>query len=534
MQFVQTHQPNMLFNSIGIEFEGQIIHWDLTFFHQQNNTSLKNTTVERVFLQTNQYLSTLSRSDKQKLFNIYQTAKTYLDDAIDPLMLMRVLASSIKQIFDILNPEKIRYWAKLNANVVVPETVAKDYNQLDISKRNTSSTNYRITTYLQDEYLDLAYLLIGLKALIPIWGEYGQRLIRTAGPKSNFYEYQILASIGHSKLVETDAYIRLREYIEYAFCLSKSDTGIDVEKIKLPAALKGLGSSEFPDWLMATAMVRKLIFATLHSAERGDNLVSVIYVSVDNKLNTIDRSFLGGRLFNKSKPGSEKDDDVKSIIEGYKIKQEISDGDLMVLSIYCSRPEAMLTVIEKDYDPAILDLFIQATKSDKQLTWKPSEGQLNLLRWIISPALSPNSIDNINKPALLNCFAVAQTVLYTWGYIELALLLTASPTVDQRGIYIGGIDAKSRIPNEYVDRFKVLYPHYQQRYVKDNERQQNMACRAIDTITKSLVMCDWHVNTPLSHLSEMVEDDILISPREIKNQLSAIVLQIAENQLRQE
>lgn len=147
--------------------------------------------------------------------------------------------------------------------------------------------------------------------------------------------------------------------------------------------------------------------------------------------------------------------------------------------------------------------------------------------------IPPRSIDNISKPSLLSCFAAAQAILWYHQQPDLALLLTAAEIRDNQGFLIGGIESRSRIPKEFVDRFVELYPHYQEKGSKERERQTNVACKAIDQIAKDFVKCDWRTNAPtaLIALGSTVADRKMISaPTDIKTQLSVLVLRLAEAQ----
>jgi len=87
-----------------------------------------------------------------------------------------------------------------------------------------------------------------------------------------------------------------------------------------------------------------------------------------------------------------------------------------------------------------------------------------------------------------------------------------------------------------VELFKQYYPHYQEKSRKDNDRQRNVACKAIDNVSKDLVMCDWTVHAPqtLIEASGQVEEGILTAPRDIKTQLSKLLLNIVTKHGQQE
>lgn len=190
--------------------------------------------------------------------------------------------------------------------------------------------DYQAKTYLRDDYLELVNMAILYKPMIPIWAEYG-RLLEQLSSTNSYREYQSMSLLSRSTAVNIPPLDRLRRYV---------DTSSLDSKTAMSAALGGIGSSELPDWLMSMVIIRKLVIIELSSYEDSSNIVSVVYHHVRNTIKSVDRKF-SGRIREKSKPRGEDDDDNKSIVETYKIKQEISDGDLMVLSIYTEQTLVM-------------------------------------------------------------------------------------------------------------------------------------------------------------------------------------------------
>tara|TARA_B000000460_G_C21357348_1_gene323870 strand:- start:185 stop:523 length:339 start_codon:yes stop_codon:yes gene_type:complete len=112
-------------------------------------------------------------------------------------------------------------------------------------------------------------------------------------------------------------------------------------------------------------------------------------------------------------------------------------------------------------------------------------------------------------------------------------MLTSSETRDANGMFLGGIESRTRIPNEDVELFEALYPHTYQKKTKERERQSNLTCLAIDNLAKEIVRCDWKTHSPkqLMALSENVDEGgVMNAPSDIRIQLSKLILHIADNQ----
>lgn len=501
-------------NVVVVKHGDREITWDLRLYYR--NAVLP---IERVFELINGYWSTLSDERQEAIFDCYQEARNALNEIVDQNMMHHRLTQIVKRLYSQMPFDEIRYWARTYGNIKVPPSIKDDYAQLEISERNQNAMDYQSRTYLRSDYLDLVNLAIALRPMVPIWSEYARSDQPSVG--GTFREYHAMSLLNLSHILNTDPVHRLREYIE--------TTSPDLKTL-LSAALGGLGSSELPDWVMSLAIMRKLVVIELSSYEDSSNIISVIYHHVRNTIKTVDRRF-ASRIRDKSKPSGEDDDENKSILETYKIKQEISDGDLMVLSIYTEDPMRLA----KRICPEIEDAKVLACAENirRCMDHHPTHGQLVILRWVMSHVIPPRSIDNINKTSIFTAIAAAQAVLWEWGFPDLALLMTATETRDKGGLLIGGIESRSRIPKEYVEQFLVLYPHYQEKGSKDRDRQTNVACKAIDTIAKDFVKCDWHVHAPaqLAELGSTIDDiGLMNAPSDIKTQLSALVLKLAQIQ----
>lgn len=492
-------------------------YWDLKFY-----SNPKNATVENVFEYINGYWQSLPASRQTDIFHAYERIQETIEGVVEPNMLHVRLTSEVERLYKLMPHEEIREWLMKRVTIRVPPIIKERYNQLEIAERNQTKTDYKARTYLRDDYLELVYVAITLKAMIPIWSEYAKQLNYTQDTNS-FREYQCFSLLNKTNVVKAPAIAQLQTYIQ---------TNNPEAKSQMSAALGGLGSSEMPDWLMSLAIIRKLVIIKLSSLENNDNIISVMYHHVGNSIKSLERKFQG-RIKDKAKPRGSEDDESKSIVETYKIKQEISDGDLAVLSVYSENPGVMLERIDPSVPKEYLKTCLDFTRSESQQQRQPAHCQLVLLRWIMSPVLSPRSIDNINKLSLLTCFGVAQSVLWHWGFPDLALILTSTETRDSNGMYLGGIESRTRIPNEDVEMFKLIYPHTYQKKVKERDRQANLTCCAIDELAKDIVRCDWrtHAPRPLMESSDGVDESgVMSAPADIRVQLSKLVLAIAENQ----
>lgn len=515
MMIIDNSYKNNPFTRIKVIHGDKEINWDLSFY---NNPA--NITLERVFEFINGYFKTLPESRQEAIFNIYIQAKEAIDEYIDVNMLHARLNVLVKEMYKLIPLDEIRYWTNKNGNIRIPPTIKSEYTDLEISNRSQETKNYENQTYLRDDYLDLVNLAIALKPMIPIWSEYALKLGSMADVGQN-KEYDAMAILSRSYIINSEPMQQLRSFVESSIPNPK----------RMSAILAGLGSSEIPDWLLSIAIVRKLVIIELSSGDVNSNIVGVIYRHVNNSFKSTDRKF-SGSVRDKVKPSGAEDEDNKSFIETYKIKQEISDGDLAVLSIYTENMMNMAKRIDETVPEACVnECYAYLMRTD--FTFHvPTDNQLNLVRWIMAPSITPPGINNVNRMGLLRCIAVSQAILWHWGFPELAVLLTGTETRDSFGLPSGGIESRSRIPNEYVNKFLIYYPHYSDKGAKTRDRQTNVACQAIDNMAANFISCDWYIRAPrgLTNLIEIDDSMVMVIPSDIKIMLSKLILKIAQLQ----
>lgn len=501
------------FSALSVVHKDQSLIWTLGFY------SRPQVDVDNVFVLLNQYFASLDGDTQARIFELYEQMRNAIDNVVDPTMLQLTLTELCGAMYRLITYEDIQAWTRRHANIPVPPSIKDRYGELDISQRHMDGVDYEKRTYLRDDYLELVNLAILLKPMVPIWSEYAT-LLTQVKTDNNYKEYQAMQLLRGSSAIKVQPLDRLREYIEVT---------VPELKNQMSAALGGLGSSELPDWLMSMVVIRKLVIADLISGEDSSNIVSVVYHHVRNTLKSLDRKFVG-RIKGKPKPSGNEDDENKSLLETYKIKQSISDGDLMTLTVYTEQTTNLATQIYPEVDVDTVELCRDAVNAI--VNTQPTEGQLTILRWMMSRVIPTRALDNISRKGLMSCQAATQAVLWSLGFPDLAILLTASEVRDRAGGLLGGVDSRSRIPKDFVNRFVELYPHYSESGARDRDRQSNVTCRAIDAVAKDFIKCDWRSYAPksLNRLSPNMSDRGIVSPPpDLKVQLSQLVVWLAEN-----
>ena len=514
-----TNSSNTRSRTVVVEHGDDAVYFDVNMCHYYIKKAPKG--VETLFEKLNEYLSSLDEQHQRQIFEQYRKIRSEIDEVLDHRMLHKRLTTSIAELIELLDYDRFITYMRRYVTIRVPDTIKDDYEELDISER---SSDYKKLTYLRDDYLDLVRFSIFIRSIMPIWSEY----IRLFNQRSVFREYQAFNLLSKSSILKTRAYLGLKEYID-------STVEKKIDELRKPSSrnsllssvLSGMSESELPQWIISTTIIRRLVAIDLEPEDGRESVISKVYNYIDNQFSGMDRKF-SGFINEKVKPGDNDDDDEKSLIETYKIKQDLSDGDLMVLSIYTEDPYAMAMRLKPDIDHWRLDRCLENIDKIHDINFSIS--QLSILRWVVSEILPPKSIENIRKRSLFSVVATAQAILWERGHYDLAKLLTSERTLNSFGGYHGGTDANRRIPKNYINELNEYYPI---NHKPDQERakQANPAIRAIETITTDLTRSSWRVQAPseLLNLGTPVDhENVFDLPPDIRIRLADLILELAK------
>lgn len=507
--------PNSGLTSIMLEHKGQISTWDVssTYSRTQNSNKDKEEEIDTttLFAEINAYWASLSQDRQSGIFEAYQGIYQIFEGNYQLETATAKLRQKVAVLYSYQPLAEIQHFLNFHADIQYPSSVRES---LESAGSNTRAER----TYLRSDYFGLVSLAVAFRPMIPIWGQFIEHSRRELG--NNYKEYSAFGLLKNTQLARCGELERLREFIQVS--IASQITG---DKTFTPV-LGGLGTEELPVWLMAMTAVRRLASSTVTGPGDQVNLIAKVHYYVDSKMKSLDRDFgraFGGKVSEKKQTGS-GDGDTASHVEMYKIKPDISDGDIVSLNIYAEDPYRLLAAREPSVPLELLEQSLAVTKTMDQQDIQPH--QLWLVKWAIYPTLPPRGIDVITIDPLLKCMAVAQAVLWHWGFYDLAAMITATPQLTGDDMLIGVSENRSRIPKEHLgrmqERFRYILP------VKKNQtaRQGNVAARAVDRLADILTRNDWILNAPpalLAKTSRIGNSRTLSAPPDLKIQLSNLL-----------
>lgn len=517
-----------------ITHKDKSLTWDVSIYDRVTFADIPT-----VFDCINDYWKTLSPEVQDQLFEIYQTIHETLPKSNDIYTLNSVLTKLVARLYDLMPYESIRYWVNYKADVKIPSNILVDYSPTQMGKMparfrkedipdpdgpvvlpsSGSDLNYpRELTYLRKDYQELAVLSVAVRPMIPIWGEYIRLTTEQVG--GMFKEYEAMRLLYETELPHVEPMKRLMTYMEYWVANEK--------QVSYSAILGGLSITILPSWLLAGCVVRRIAFGQIHATDDKQSIISNVYKYVSSTMKSINDSF-NGKVNSKKLPKEMNEEDNSSLADMYKVKQDISDADLVAMNIYTEQVYPFAQRIDPTIPQELLDTCLLFM--DTMTRSKVRQHQLILVEWVVHPALSPHCIPYLNKSSMLRTMAITQAALWHWGYPELAAFITAKEKPTQELSIQWGAESRSRVPPALVEELTQKFPYYRNRRSKDTStRQLNIAYRSIDEFCDILSKSEWTLNAP-DFIAEKIEAigtlKQMVIPADIRAMLAKLLIQLA-------
>lgn len=502
MQICLTDPKINALKSLTTEHKGESLAWDVSHY---DKSTFKN--LPGLFDEINAFWSRCSDETLDAIWTCYKEIYEDLQMIEEPQRLQTELRDKISKMYSLMTFDDVKRWSHLYGGIRLPTNIKKDYGENDPVDR----------TYLRDDYYDLVVFSILLKPLVPVYGEYIPRVKSFYG--TTHKEKMALNLLSRSSLVTSPPWERLVRYIE---------ASVENEKLADSAILGGLGSAELPGWLLSKAVVRRVVIGEAGVVDDKSSLISNVYHAMSASLRYMDRNF-NGRINEKMRPRDGSDEDNMSHAETYKVKQEIADGDLSILSVYTEDVEDMALRVDTSLETERLQLCVQEALQHQQI--RISQHHLTLCQWVLANAIPTRGVPSLNKPALLRAMATTQALLWHWGFKDLAALMLSEEIIVENANMVPAMDSPSRIPKELVEKLVEIYPHHQRMGGKtQRDRQVNVGCKAVEALSREITKSDWKTMGPEALVRESTAisgDRTFIVPTDIRRQLAELIIHLA-------
>lgn len=458
-----------------VEHNGQQFKWNVSPFSKTNFEAPIG-----MFQHINEWWALQTQERQQQIYDTYTKIYNTFDDHSDIEVIANHLQLGIAELIALHEFDSIRDYVQYKSKIRIPGPPDLPVTFVESIDKNHT----RDKTYIMQDYLNLVTMVIQLRLLVPIWGEYISRTSKEIG--TNYKELYAFYLINKSTMANSMAMTKLRAYVNAIVPASGNNAAI----------LEGISSEDFPTWNLALVVVRRLSMMDIRGVDPKPILVQHISRHIRERVKRSDSSFRGGMIREKLQPNPNVSDEMQlSTLERYVFRPEITAGDIvhirhLVKDHYKCAQELSPGITKQEVDTSML-----AYK--KLLTHELQPAQKRLLQWVIDPIVPGLGVDFFKHDDVARCLCITHAVLWRAGHHLLAALATASgkQTEEDANIITGGY-SRGRVSRELLDRLDKLYPY--QKKSRSGKAQQ-VVLGDIDELVSMFMQDSWVSNLTPEH-----------------------------------
>ena len=385
----------------------------------------------------NDFLEVLSPDRADKLFRQYERFldnRSYHMDRTNPSHMERddSYRRIVKELYSIVDYETIRDWMEKNVNIQYPPNVEEFVAEgLDPDR-----------TYVQSDYKALTALGLTLRLVVPLWVQYIYDNSDAIGNERK--ELMALKMLDMTDIIYSEPYERFVRFIEA--------TNECVENVKNTyRTIMGVGSEEQLEISKTRKIVRRVAFI---DPLVGDGIIQAVFNEIKNQPSDTQRS--QNKIKDKKKTAS-RDDEETSIIEQYRIKEELPKGDTRSISYYLER---LLFLQGPDMDFTTKEIR-SLQKLIKELIKSGHEVDTHnlMMAMFFVKGIPPESLEVVDREFQIAACVSVYGLMVKWGKYDLALLALGKLEQNTDDSMPSVISNRSTIPAELEKELDKLYPY---------------------------------------------------------------------------
>lgn len=478
------------------------------------------------FEQINAYWGQLPQQTQDSIFDTYKKIYIVLNERADIQSMIRALRPLATLLVDLHPLEEIDYWIWLKSPLLVPTGIKRVFNP----EEDTSWT--REKTYLEDDYRKLVTLTLVMRVLIPVWEEFIIQTKKETGP--TFKEYQAFDLISASHVMSSEAMRRLEVFVINT---------IPKDRSKEAAVFSGVSSEDFPEWILAVTVVKRLTSADIRGINSDHTLVTYLHNYIDQRSKSLENRT--GKIKPKydSESSSSDENSNHSKLEGFKIKEIVAEGDISAIRRYITlsieqafgrEPLTGLSLVNRLNPNCDISTLVRASHESVQALFSEqlTQHQITIAGWVMSKYVPCGAIPYLNKSDILSIVALAQAYLWSKGHYEIAALVSAVP---RNYIDVGGniiADSKTRMSSVNVAKFGKMFPYLKRTSSRaQNAKSTNPSLTAIDIIIDKISCYQWTLTLPQEWIAAFQGNNVAVRyrvPENIRDCLANLIVELDE------
>jgi hypothetical protein len=451
-----------------------------------------------VFDFINWYWSQVPEAKQDKIFAVYQEMRKALDETAQGEFNDDTMRDLVTQMIDLHHYKDLKDWITQPGIIGWP-----DEKELPRHYEQASSLKYpREKTFILDDYQNLLTFILQLRTIVPLWAEFG---FHHKGTIAKVYGDMVrMRFLDNSHVLDSPGYIKLVEYSR-AMIVTKSGASKS-------AVMHSLSTEEYPDWVLANVIFKKLTiqsFRPVDSTDRSAFVVKHICSHIAEALNQSEREF-STPTEKADLSANDSDENMRSRFETVQARAAMPNGDISFIRWYMSDLKRLAKALEPSIDVKMVNDFSSMFSFNDFI---PQQPQITLMQWVLAPIISPRCEDSLKLININQGIAVASAVLWHRGHKQIAALLSSqsSGANISSTLVLSGV---GRLPKTIYDRLSELFPH--QLRARSTERSYKAVSDSIQTLTQEFESFTWKPNLQEHYLYTTGVQDLIVKSDIIK------------------
>lgn len=472
----------------------ETLRFNLKYFEKSKGATfgtLESEVMLEPFDEINRYWATQPEEKQRAVFEIYRRVREALNATYDAQTLSKQLNQCTIELMALHPLDSVDLFQRFTLNCPIPEDIGTEFDPM-----NTNVIGTRAMTYIREDYKQLLTLSLAIRPMGVFWGEYINSVEKEVS--NDWKEINAYNLLRGSWVYTCPAMERLETYIQ-----ANVEAEIETQgsNILTPALIAGIGSDEYPKWILSLTIMKRVVFADITARGGRNNFIQSIYGYMQSKLKNATNSFKG-RINDKDLDSSIEGEEGKlSIFESYKAKIEVVFGDIAAVEYLLDNPVVLARQLEPEIEA---NLVMEAVHGAQVLLGERiSDAQVTLMQWIFSNVFPVRIVPHLEKTYVVQGLAIAAAVLWNRDFKSLAALMTATPipVEDQFSLYM--TDEAVRVPKHLTEKLEEFYPYARRPVARKAKKKPNPGSIALNNMLKMLTSSDWYVNLPENWLSQV-------------------------------
>ena len=392
--------------------------------------------ITTLYSQADMYVKTLNPTTQLEIFQIFHdTAVKEDSQSYGENYVVKELEQKLKRLVELFDYERWKVWFRqFKPLLPIPDTV-KDTFKYDPDTGTTSEK-----TYITDEYVDLAGLILFIRMLSPNYIEY----FNYCRQVSSHPFYLLFRLFVDSQIQDCPEVEKLRQYIE-----ANQQTLIGTSKNEHLIITAGLSDDDALDYLVAEVIFNKLL--TIDFFNKKCNIVSYIFQTIKYKGGFATNESQSIRtISNRGDTGRED----HSYFEDYRKTSTVAVGTFVEIQESLSDPVYLAN--DLGYTNFDFDTYNKELNTVGLLLKQPPDNlQIYLLGWFLSRAVNPRALFYIEKRKIAELRIFAKVALMNTRHSFIGALICS---VKQTGLnYANVVIIRNTLNKDLLKRLKRHY-----------------------------------------------------------------------------